>query len=202
MMEFIMLDFLLTVAGFDAGIVTWQEKRRFDAVRPFSAIRHVYGDEPVTAWGGTRTRHRAGPGQRVAELPPHGGPPGVSVGLGVRLRGAGAGPAALHRRRTAPMAGRCPGPQDRRSSSRASRPAEDLTFRIDTWTDFSRQCGQSRVWGGTHFPPSVDETFERCGVLGDHAYDYFAALVDGTAPEVREALELSPDPRRDDRTGQ
>lgn len=50
--EFLELDFLTNMAAFDAGIVIWQEKRRYDAVRPYSAIRHRYGNQRVTAWGG------------------------------------------------------------------------------------------------------------------------------------------------------
>ena len=52
MSEFAWLDFTAQIAAVDGLIVTWQEKRRFDAVRPFSAIRYVYGDEVVRAWGG------------------------------------------------------------------------------------------------------------------------------------------------------
>ena len=50
--EFIELDFLTNMAAHDAGIFVWQEKRRYDAVRPFSAIRYLYGESPVAAWGG------------------------------------------------------------------------------------------------------------------------------------------------------
>jgi hypothetical protein len=50
--EFVRYDFLTNVAAFDGGIATWNEKHRYDAVRPFSAIRYLYDDRPVTAWGG------------------------------------------------------------------------------------------------------------------------------------------------------
>ena len=45
LMDFVHLDYLHNLAAVDAGIVVWQEKTRWDAVRPFSAIRHLYGDE-------------------------------------------------------------------------------------------------------------------------------------------------------------
>lgn len=50
--QLVQYDFLLQIAAFDAGIAIWKEKTRFDAVRPFSAIRHLYGNEKVRAWGG------------------------------------------------------------------------------------------------------------------------------------------------------
>ena len=58
--QFVHYDFLVNVAAFDAGIAAWNEKFRHDAVRPFSAIRHLYGDRRVTAWGG--------PGQGTVRL--------------------------------------------------------------------------------------------------------------------------------------
>jgi hypothetical protein len=62
LIEFVQYDFLVNAAAFDTGIVMWREKRRHDAVRPFSAIRFLYGDAPITAWGG--------PGQgTVTDLP-------------------------------------------------------------------------------------------------------------------------------------
>ena len=42
--------FTSSVAIFDALIAVWYQKARYDAVRPFSAIRHVYGRRRVTAW--------------------------------------------------------------------------------------------------------------------------------------------------------
>ena len=33
---------------FDTMIIVWKEKRRWDAVRPFSAIRYLYGDQVFT----------------------------------------------------------------------------------------------------------------------------------------------------------
>lgn len=61
--DFVQYDFLANVAAFDTAIAIWGEKRRHDAVRPFSAIAWLYGDRPVTAWGG--------PGRgTVDDLPP------------------------------------------------------------------------------------------------------------------------------------
>lgn len=42
---FVQADFLANLAAYDAGIVIWQEKARWNAVRPFSAISHIYGDQ-------------------------------------------------------------------------------------------------------------------------------------------------------------
>ena len=47
--------FVKGAAALDSSVVIWQEKARFDAVRPFSAIRHVYGDDLVRL-GAVRAR--------------------------------------------------------------------------------------------------------------------------------------------------
>jgi hypothetical protein len=46
------LFFLLGNAVLDASIAVWDCKRAFDFVRPLSAIRFVYGGQPVRAWAG------------------------------------------------------------------------------------------------------------------------------------------------------
>lgn len=46
------LFFALNAAVFDAGIATWEAKYVYDYVRPQSAIRDLFYDETVAAWGG------------------------------------------------------------------------------------------------------------------------------------------------------
>ena len=52
LIESIHAEFVTNMASFDAGIVTWSNKRIYDGVRPFSAVQEVYGTQEVTAWGG------------------------------------------------------------------------------------------------------------------------------------------------------
>ena len=40
-------------------IVVWQEKYKYDAVRPFSAIKYLWGNQKIRGWGG--------PGQGVVD---------------------------------------------------------------------------------------------------------------------------------------
>lgn len=51
---FVEFDFLTNLAAFDAAIAVWHAKAHYDAVRPTSAIRWLYGDSEVTAWVGAR----------------------------------------------------------------------------------------------------------------------------------------------------
>ena len=44
--------FAMHNASFDAGIVAWHLKRKYDGVRPITGIRNFYQGQPVFAWGG------------------------------------------------------------------------------------------------------------------------------------------------------
>ena len=197
--ENIIADFLVMLAIHDATIPTWQEKRRWDAVRPFSAIKHLYGDEPVVAW--------AGPGLGTGEVP--------ASQWQSYLQEADhpeypSGSACVCEAQAQAMR-RYTGTDELNwvidfpaGSSRIEpgiTPAEDLQVTIATWSEFADTCGKSRVWAGVHFWPSIEASANVCGAVGDAAYDYFASLIDGTAEAREPAQPLDPDPRMNDRSG-
>lgn len=184
--------FLKTAAAMDGAIVTWQEKARFDAVRPFSAIRHIYGDELVMAWGGPGAGKREIPASLWRSYLPEADhpeyPSGSTCGCYAQAQAVRryTGSDELNWTVTYPA-----------GSSRVEpsfTPAEDLTLNYATWTDFARDCGDSRVWAGVHFPAAVEASAVLCGSFGDMAYEYFRALMDGTAPERPLAQALPADP--------
>ncbi len=196
-MEFSQVDWLTQVAAFDAMIFTWQEKARYDAVRPFSAVAHVYGDEPVTAWGG--------PGMGTTEIPASSWESYINVADHPEYPSA----SMCACQAQAQAARRYFGTDELglsvtygAGSSRIEpgiTPAEDVTLHFATWTEWEDECGRSRVLAGTHFQAAVDASAGVCRDFGDHVYEYFVTLMDGTAPERSSAQPLAPDPRRDDR---
>jgi len=184
--------FVKVAAWMDASIATWQEKRRYDAVRPFSAIAHVYGSEPVTTWGG--------PGQGLQDVPadqwqaylPEADHPEYPSGS---TCGCYAHAQALRRfSGTDRLDWSISYPAGTSRIEPGVTPAQYTTLTFETWTDFASDCGQSRHWGGVHFVEAVEASAAYCSVFGDMAYDYYQTLMDGSAP-LREAAEaLSPDP--------
>lgn len=50
--EFVHYDFLVNLAAFDTAIAVWQQKVRYEAVRPWTAIAYLWKNKNVTAWGG------------------------------------------------------------------------------------------------------------------------------------------------------
>ena len=194
--EFVQLGFLLHMAQFDAGIVIWQEKLRYDAVRPITAIRYLYGDEMVIAWGG--------PGAGTVELPASGWVSYVQNADHSDYPSATAAFCAAY----AQAFRRYSGSDEIKSFRTLLRagssviepevtPARILTISFETWTEYEETCGESRLWAGVHFRPSVEASLEIGGAFGDAAYDYWATLIDGTAPIRGAAEKLAPDPLRD-----
>jgi hypothetical protein len=177
--EFVHLDFLLNLAVFDTGIAVWKEKARFDAVRPFSAVRHVYGDQPVTAWGG--------PGRGVvSDLPASQWRAYLEVADHPEYPSGSASFCAAH----AQAARRYFGSDDFGWSVPAAKgssviepgitPAADTVLGPwNTWTDFERECGLSRFWGGVHFQASLSAGHGIGRPIGDLAYEFVQAHIAG-----------------------
>ena len=182
MLEFIQLDFLTNMAAFDAGIVIWKWKREYDAVRPFSAIRYIYGDQPVTAWGG--------PGQgTVTDLPASQWKSYLQVADHPEYPSASTCFCAAHAESARLFLGSdtlgfpVVRPAGSSRIEPGVTPAADTQLVFPTWTAFATDCGQSRVWAGVHFQSAVNESAEFCNVFGDLAYNYLNTLIDGTALE-------------------
>lgn len=183
---------LAMAAALDGSIAIWQEKARYDGVRPFSAIRHIYGDETVFAWGG--------PGRGRAEIPANAWqsylpeadhpeyPSGSTCGCQAQAQAMRRflGTDALNWTVSY-----------RAGSSRIEPgfvPEQDLELNFATWTDLARDCSQSRVWGGVHFQAAVDASVEICGVFGDMAFEYYQSAMEGLASGRGPAQALQPDP--------
>lgn len=203
-MDFWQLDFMLHIAQFDAGIVGWQEKARYDAVRPVTAIHYLYGDEVVQTFGIGGDGPRSIPGsewQSYASTGDHpeypsatacfcaaqaqawrnylGGDeiPDVTLPNGQVVDGfIGVLPAgsSIHE----------PG----------VTPANDVIVTYDTWTEYEQDCAESRIWAGLHFRAAVEESLNTCSDIGNAAWDYFSTLLDGTAPLRQPAEKIDPDP--------
>lgn len=179
--EFIQYDFLTNLAAFDGGIATWKAKYRFDAVRPFSAIRHLYGQRPVTAWGG--------PGQgTVTDLPGSAWRSYMNTANHPEYPSGSACFCAAHAQASRRFLGSdsfgWSVPVARGSSvvEPGVTPATDLVLGPwQTWTEFEQECGTSRVWGGVHFQAAISAGQELCRPIGDLAYEFVRAHIDGTA---------------------
>jgi hypothetical protein len=179
--EFVWYDFLTNLAAFDTGIAIWQEKVRYDAVRPFTAIRHLYKDRTVMAWGG--------PGKgTVSDLPASEWRSYLPVADHPEYPSGSASFCAAHAQASRLFFGSdnlnwsFPVPQGSSRIEPGVTPQMDITIIFATWTQFEEECGQSRFWAGVHFPASIPAGAAIGRQIGTLAYDFFADHVNGTAP--------------------
>jgi hypothetical protein len=179
--EFVQNDFMWHVATFDGGIACWQEKLRYDAVRPNTAIHHLYAGKKVTSWGG--------PGKgRVTDMPGEDWRPYLNQADHPEYPSGSsclcAAFAQAQRRYT--------GSDEFGFTVRVKKgssliepgitPATNLTLKWDTFTEFANDCAMARVWGGTHFVAAIEASKDLCRPMGDMAYEFVKKHIDGNVP--------------------
>jgi hypothetical protein len=186
--QFVQLAFLTNVAGYDTAIPVWSEKRRYDAVRPTSAIRYLYGNSHVTAWGG--------PGRgTVSDITGNEWSSYLSTADHPEYPSGSANFCAAHAQAMRRFLGddnlNWDVPVAKGSSviEPGVTPRTDIVLHFATWSQFEKDCGLSRLYGGVHFRDSLVAGVDRKGTLigtkvGDRAYDFVKAHIDGTAQPV------------------
>jgi hypothetical protein len=179
--EFVEFDFLLNMAAFDAGITVWKEKRRYNAVRPFSAVRHLYGDDPLTAWGGpgmgTVTDILGSEWRPYLQTADHPEYPSGSAAFCA----AHAAAATLYTG-TSDFGWSIPTPAGSSLVEPGLTPSTDIVLGPwATWDDFAEECAQSRLWAGVHFSDALDAGAAIGEVIGTDAYDFLDMYIQGTA---------------------
>lgn len=167
-----------SVSMFDGLIAVWHQKAKYDAVRPFSAVQHVYGKQKVTAWGG--------PGKgTVDDIPADEWASYLNVGDHPEFPSGSttlcSAEAQATRRfldsdvldwtYTAPAGSSVVEP--------GTTPAKEIKIRWRTWTDFVQDCAVSRVWGGVHFMRTTQMSVDFGVQLGDLAYEYVQRYIKG-----------------------
>eukprot|EP00659_Diplonema_papillatum_P008774 gene8774-13595_t len=194
LIDYLHSDLMVTLSAFDAGIFVWNEKRRWDAVRPFTAIKHIYGDKPVRAWGGPgqgTASVKASEWSALLEEADHPEYPSASACFCYA-----AAQAARLRWSSDKLGFPVSFPAGSSRAEPGLTPETDTTLFFPTWTDFAEKCGASRVWGGFHFQAAVDASADACGRFGDMGFDYVNAHINGSAAAhpARGALKPLPTP--------
>ncbi|MGV9310696.1 DUF6851 domain-containing protein [Streptomyces sp. NPDC003691] len=168
------------VAFVDVTIATWHFKRKFDSVRPVSAIRHVYGDRKITAWGGPGAGTVADitgnewQGYLNRYAADHAEYPSVTSSLCLAF-------AQQVRRFTGTDQANIRAPFAKGSSlvEPGTTPAGDMTLSWSNWTDFARDCGESRIWAGENFPAAVEASHQYAPRIGDLSYEFVQRKING-----------------------
>ncbi|MHA4819486.1 vanadium-dependent haloperoxidase [Streptomyces aculeolatus] len=168
----------ISVAIYDALIAAWHYKAKYDAPRPFSAVPYVYGDGRVSAWGG--------PGMgTVDDMPANEWAAYLSVGdhpeypSGSTTICAAQAQAARRYFDDDTLDWRQPIPAGSSVVEPGITPAEDVEFHWPTWTDYNRDCGISRLWGGVHFRKTTERSIVFGEQFGDLAHAYVQRHING-----------------------
>jgi hypothetical protein len=176
--EFVQYDFLVNVAAFDTAIAVWNEKYEYDSVRPFSAIKYLYGDSKVTAWGG--------PGKgTVTDIPASEWRSYLNTADHPEYPSGSACFCAAHAEASRLFLGTDELNWTVEVEAGSSRvepgvtPAKQLALQWETWTDFEKDCGLSRLWGGVHFNASIVEGQKFAKPIAKGAYEFVTAHING-----------------------
>ena len=183
--KFVFHAFLTNLAAFDTGIAVWHFKLRYDAVRPFSAIRHLYRDRTVTAWGG--------PGRgTVTDLPGAQWHSYLNTQDHPEYPSGTAAICAAHAQASRQFTGTDALGQSVTIPRGASVVEPGVTPRADTvlgpwrtWTQWARDCALSRLWGGVHFPDALSGGAALGTRIGNRAYTFVDQHIRGAVGALR-----------------
>ena len=183
--QYVFHAFLTNLAAFDTGIAAWYFKRRYDAVRPFSAIHYLYRGRTVTAWGGPGrgTVTNLPGGQWRSYLPTQDHPEYPSGTSAI---------CAAH----AQASRRFTGTDSLELSVTIRRGASvvepGVTPRADivlgpwhTWTQWAQDCALSRMWAGVHFRDARTRGAALGTQIGDSAYAFVDRHIRGKVGALR-----------------
>ncbi|MEV4807744.1 vanadium-dependent haloperoxidase [Nonomuraea sp. NPDC049421] len=166
------------LAIFDGAVATWHFKRKYDAVRPFSAIRYLYGNKKMTAWGGpgkgTVNDITGNEWRSYLNTADHPEYPSAS---------------SVYCLAYAQAARRFLGTDKLRTSVTFAKgssviepgvtPARDITLRWDNLTDLANDCRMSRVWAGVHFRSAIENAAQIAPKIGDSVYTFIQRKLNG-----------------------
>jgi hypothetical protein len=172
------LFMVTSLARFDDMIAAWHQMHKYDAVRPFSAVRHVYGSSKVTAWGGPgKGTVKDIPANEWTSYLPVGDHPDYPASFTTIC--AAQAQAARRFLGDDVLDWTFPYPAGSTLTEPGLVPANDLELHYATWTDHEQDCAMSRVWAGVHFKETVEKSLPFGAQFGDRAHEFVQRQING-----------------------
>ena len=154
------------IASFDAMVTVWKEKVRQDAMRPSGQLMgFLFGREKFEVFGGNNRRNaiiEVHEWQPYIRTMPHSEFPSASA----------CACSALIEHALIVTKGRDLFPYNVTFPAGSSKlypgefPSKEVTIPIDRLSEWTQLCGESRLWAGVHFPPSVPAGRRLCKGIG------------------------------------
>lgn len=176
--------FVMHNASFDAGIVAWHLKRKYDGVRPISAVRYLRAGETVLAWGGPGRPTEQIPGEKWTPYNPGSNLtpafPGYISGHSTFSR---ASAKALKLFTGSDYFGFSTVIPPNFGRVEPGIPAVPTEIRFHRFSDAARQAGKTRLYGGIHFSDD-NMVGQRTGrVIGQQAFAKAQMYFMGITPD-------------------
>jgi hypothetical protein len=175
--------FAMHNASFDAGIVAWYLKRKYDSVRPITAIRYWHQGQTIRAWGGPGRPIEDIPGEKWIPYNPGSNltPPFPSYISG-HSTFSSASAAVLQAYTGSDYFGFSTVISANFGRVEPGIPAVPTTISFATFSEAAQQAGLSRLYGGIHF--FDDNTLGQTlgALIGRQAWDKAQTYFNGTAP--------------------
>ncbi|MCC3653755.1 MULTISPECIES: vanadium-dependent haloperoxidase [Streptomyces] len=178
LMEFIHSATASHIAGFDVMLASWYNKRKYDAPRPFTAIRYLYAGEKLRAWGGpgkgTVDDMPAEDWQSYLQVSDHPEYPSGSTAFCAAQAEVGklvGGGDKTDIRYDVEKGGSYIEP--------GVTPAKDTSIRWTDWNEMVDDCAKSRVWGGVHFRAATEASKGLGAKVGESSYRYVQSHIEG-----------------------
>jgi hypothetical protein len=174
--------FAMHNASFDAGIVAWHIKRKYNGVRPITAVRFAKQGQTIIAWGGPGRPVEPIPGEKWSPYNP-------GNNLTPSFPGYFSGHSVFSRSSATVLALFTGGDHFGFSTVLPPNfgrvepgiPLEPTTFFYETFSDAAEEAGLSRLYGGIHFTDDNETAQEVGALIGEQAWAKALTYFNGTA---------------------
>jgi hypothetical protein len=179
--NYLILSLLHNIALFDASFIVVKEKLRHESVRPITAVKYLYENTPLTAWGG--------PGiGTVSDIKGKEWRPYLSTGPIGEYPGGHSCICAIQ----ADILKRFFGTNELGYSVKKAKgssvvepnitPSNDIILGpYKTLEEYTAECGVSSEWGGVSFRDGTVEGEKLCEPLGEIVFNFVMKRVKGQA---------------------
>jgi hypothetical protein len=176
----VQMFFAMHNASFDAGIVGWRLKRKYDGVRPITAARYLAQGAQVLAWGGPGRPIEPIAGEKWAPYNPGDNPtpsfPGYISGHSIFST---ASAAVLQAFTGSDDFGYSTVIPAHSGLVEPNVPPVPTTFTYPTFSAAAVEAGQSRLYGGIHFSDDVTVGQTLGTLVGQRAWRKAQFLING-----------------------
>lgn len=167
------------IATFDSMVASWKEKRRHDLTRPTGqTMKFLFGDAKFKVWGGPGkdpVMIKAGEWQPYIRTMPHSEYPSGSACTCSTL----VEHALINTNFTDNIPFEVTVPKGSSKFFPGQVPEKDVVLKINRLSDWAKLCGESRIWAGVHFAPSIKGGVDLCQGLGKASQDFVLKLAAG-----------------------